>query len=138
MSSDTHWLIDKSALWRIASSSDASLWFDRVDRGLVRIATPTLLELGYSARSPKDWRHLVQGPPVKLMPLEHLTPQAELRAVQVQGMLASQGHHRAPSIPDLLVAAAAELAGLALLHLDKDFDLIAEITEQPVERLRVA
>lgn len=34
-----------------------------------------------------------------------------------------------------MIAAAAELAGLTVLHLDKDFDLIAEITGQPVERL---
>jgi len=35
----------------------------------------------------------------------------------------------------LIIAAAAELAGLTLLHLDKDFDLIAGITGQPLERL---
>ena len=39
-------------------------------------------------------------------------------------------------MPDLLVAAAAELGGLTILHVDKDFDLIAEVTDQPVERLR--
>jgi len=49
--------------------------------------------------------------------------------------LADRGRHRAPSVPDLLVAAAAELSGLTVLHLDKDFELIAEITGQPVERL---
>jgi len=37
----------------------------------------------------------------------------------------------------LLIAAAAELAGLTVLHLDKDFDLIASITGQPAERLRL-
>ena len=42
---------------------------------------------------------------------------------------------RAPSIPDLLIAATAELAELTVLHLDKDFELIALITGQPVERL---
>ena len=31
----------------------------------------------------------------------------------------------------------AELAGLTVLHLDKDFDLIAEITGQATERLSV-
>jgi predicted nucleic acid-binding protein len=36
--------------------------------------------------------------------------------------------------PDLLVAATVELARLTVLHLDKDFDLIASITGQPVER----
>jgi hypothetical protein len=45
--------------------------------------------------------------------------------------------HRAPSIPDLIIAATAELAGLTVLHLDKDFEVIAEITGQAVERLNV-
>lgn len=39
-------------------------------------------------------------------------------------------------MPDLLIAAVAERSGLTVLHLDKDFDLIAEITGQAVERLR--
>lgn len=45
------------------------------------------------------------------------------------------GQHHTPSIPDLLVAATAELAGLMLLAADKDFELIAEITGQRVEPL---
>ena len=74
-------------------------------------------------------------PPLSTMPVEYLTPTIEHRAVEVQLLLAGEGHHRAPSIPDLVIAAAAELAGLTVLHLDQDFDLIAGITGQPVERL---
>ncbi|NLE98336.1 MAG: PIN domain nuclease, partial [Propionibacterium sp.] len=54
---------------------------------------------------------------------------------EVQGLLARRGQHRAPGIPDLLVAACGEVLGLTVLHLDKDFELIAEVTGQPVERL---
>jgi predicted nucleic acid-binding protein len=71
------------------------------------------------------------------MPIEHLTPAIEDRAIEVQLLVADRGHHRAPSIPDLMIAAVAELAGLVVLHIDKDFDLIASITGQPVERLRL-
>lgn len=35
------------------------------------------------------------------------------------------------------MAATAELAGLVVLHLDNDFDLIAEITGQPTEKLNI-
>ena len=52
-------------------------------------------------------------------------------------MLADRGQHRAPSVPDVVIAAAAEWGGLTVLHLDKDFDLIAELTGQSAERLRV-
>jgi predicted nucleic acid-binding protein len=34
-----------------------------------------------------------------------------------------------------VVAATAEISGLVVLHHDKDFDLIAAVTGQPVERL---
>jgi predicted nucleic acid-binding protein len=55
---------------------------------------------------------------------------------EIQMLLADRGDHRAPSIPDLLIAATAELSRLTVLHVDKDFDLIAAITGQPVERLK--
>jgi len=69
------------------------------------------------------------------MPVEYLTPAIEDRAVEVLTLLADRGQHRTPSIPDLIIAATAELAGLTVLHLDKDVEVIAEVTGQPVERL---
>jgi predicted nucleic acid-binding protein len=78
----------------------------------------------------------MQQPPLSSMPVEYLTPAIEDRSVEVLALLADRGQHRAPSIPDLIIAAAAELAGLTVLHLDKDFDVIAEITGQPMERLK--
>ncbi|MXX42853.1 MAG: PIN domain nuclease [Acidimicrobiales bacterium] len=131
----TEWLIDTSALLRLEIAVDADEWTRRVQRGLVRIATVTKLEIGYSTRSAGDHRGTLGRPPVSAMPVEYLTVAAEDRAIEVQRGLAQAGHHRAPSIPDLLLAAVAELAGLTVLHVDKDFDLIAEITGQPVERL---
>ena len=131
----TAWLIDKSALVRLASSPGAAEWASRISRGLVRISTLTLLEVGFSARSADDLRRGRAEPPLSAMPVEHLTPSIEGRAVAVQQALADVGRHRAPSIPDVLIAATAEVSGLTVLHVDKDFELIAEITGQPVERL---
>jgi predicted nucleic acid-binding protein len=131
----TGWLIDKSALVRLADSADAAEWPDRIDRGLVNIATVTRLEVGFSARSGTDLRTAARKPPLSKMPLVYLTPAIEDRAIAVQQALADQGHHRAPAIPDLLIAAAAELSDLIVLHVDKDYELIAEVTGQPVERL---
>lgn len=71
------------------------------------------------------------------MPFEYLTPRIEDRALEVRSVLAEHGQHRAPGISDLLIAATAELAELTVLHVDKDFELIAEVTGQPVERLDV-
>ena len=133
----TTWLIDKSALVRLSASPDAGDWAGRIERGMVRIATVTRLEVGYSARSATDLRAGLRRPPLSAMPVEYLTPVIEDRAVEVLVLLADRGQHRAPSIPDLIIAATAELAGLTVLHLDKDFEVIADITGQPVERLNV-
>jgi predicted nucleic acid-binding protein len=133
----TAWLIDKSALARLASSPDAIEWAARIERGLVRITTVTRLEVGYSARSGPDLRTGFAKPPLSSMPVEYLTPAIEDRAVGVLTLLADRGQHRAPSVPDLIIAATAELAGLTVLHLDKDFDVIADVTGQPVQRLNV-
>lgn len=131
----TDWLIDKSALVRLGASPDAHEWAGRIERGLVRITTMTRLEVGYSARTAADARSVFGTPPLSMMPVEYLTPAIEDRALEVQLLLADRGRHRAPSIPDLLIAATAELAGLTVLHLDKDFELIADLTGQHTERL---
>ena len=133
----TSWLIDKSVLIRLGSSPDADQWANRIERGLVAISTVTLLEAGFSARSFVELSQAMQSPPMAAMPVEYLTPATEDRAVEVQRLLAQRGQHRAPSGPDLLIAAAAELNQRTVLHLDRDFDLIAELTTQPVERLRI-
>jgi predicted nucleic acid-binding protein len=129
-------------LVRLAASPDAATWATRIQRGLVRISTLTRLEIGFSARSANELRHSTTRPPLASMPVEYLTPRIEDRAVAIQLALAlalaDLGQHRAPSIPDLLIAATAESAGLTILHLDNDFELIAEITGQPIERLAVA
>ncbi len=129
------WLIDKSALVRLTASPDAAGWAERVERGLVRIATITRLEIGYSARSGPEFRAGLRQPPMSSMPVEYQTPATEDRTVEILALLADRGQHRAPSIPDLIIAATAELAGLTVLHLDKDFEIIAAVTGQPVERL---
>ena len=134
----TNWLIDKSALVRLAASSNAAEWAARIQRGVVRITTVTRLEVGYSARAGADLRASLGRPPLAAMPVEYLTPTIEARAVEVLTLLAARGQHRAPSIPDLLIAAAAELADLTVLHVDKDFEIIAAITGQPLERLDIA
>jgi predicted nucleic acid-binding protein len=55
------------------------------------------------------------------------------RAVAVQDVLAARSEQSGAKLADLLIAAAAEAAGLVVLHYDHDFDLIASVTHQPVE-----
>jgi predicted nucleic acid-binding protein len=64
-------------------------------------------------------------------------PRVWRRALDVYESFARQGplHHRRVQFPDLLVAAAAELAGIPVLHYDHHFELIAEVTGQPVRAI---
>lgn len=136
----TTWLIDKSAYVRMQAGRADRIdqWNSRIGRGLVRLSTVTRLELGYSVRSGASGRRAFDAPPLSLMPIEYLTPAMEDRALEVQMLLADRGQHRAPSIPDLVIAATAEKLGLTVLAVDKDFDLVAEITGQPIERLALS
>lgn len=57
------------------------------------------------------------------------------RALDVQFVLGSRSGsaHRGVKLPDYLIAAAAELAGLTILHYDADYELVASVTRQPHE-----
>jgi len=133
----TEWIIDKSAYEKLSKSPDIPEWTSRMRRGLVRVITPTLLELGHSARNGLDWESRIANEPTNWLIVEDIEPDMERRALEVQRLLAMKGQHRAPSVVDLLVAAAAELHRLVVLHDDRDFDLIAGITGQKMERLRL-
>ena len=59
------------------------------------------------------------------------------RATDVFELLAARGplHHRQVPLADLLIAAAAELAELPVCHYDAHFELIAEVTGQPLRAI---
>lgn len=131
------WIIDASALYRLPDSPQSALWRERIEAGLVHISSITRLEVGYSARSSKDLEDTFSTPPLSMMPVQVLTPTIEEFAWQTLRQLAKKGQHRAPSIPDLMIAATAYITGMVVLHNDKDFDLIAKVTEQKVEKLKL-
>ncbi len=55
------------------------------------------------------------------------------RALELHRELARTSQHRHFRLPDLIIAAAAELAGATVLHYEADYDRIASATGQPVE-----
>jgi predicted nucleic acid-binding protein len=55
------------------------------------------------------------------------------RAVSVHQELGTRSEHRNFRLPDLIIAATAELNGATVLHYDADYDRIATITGQPCE-----
>lgn len=129
----TH-LVDKSVLGQVHRPEIRTAFRERLDAGMLAISTVTLLEQRVSDRSPEDSRRfdrLVLSK-VQLLPTEAADVD---RAREVQTQLLASGHHRGPSIPDLLVAAVAERHGLVVLHIDGDFETIAAVTHQPEQRI---
>ena len=101
--------------------------------GEVATCGPVMWEMLHSTKDGVEYRARRES-------MEHLdqAPFANAdwgRALDICQALADQGGslHRAPSMPDAMIAVAAERAGLTVLHYDKDFDLIAGVTGQPCE-----
>lgn len=126
------YLADKSALTR---SDTRPAVRDVVEPLLLagRIATCGIvdLELLYSAPSPATYVELADA--LRAMPRVPVTEAVVDRALAVQAQLASTSEHRSVPLPDLLIAACAEMAGLAVLHYDADYERIAGVTGQPVQ-----
>jgi len=57
------------------------------------------------------------------------------RGSEIQAAMTARGTHRSAGAVDLLIAATAELHTLVLLHYDRDFDRVAEVTRQPTQWL---
>lgn len=126
-----YYLGDTSALARLGRSLVADRLVPLLESGLVARCTPTDLEAGLSSTSPVLHRAMRQDR--SAWPFVEMTQRTLDRAVAVQDALAERSQQRGAKIADLLIAAAAEGAGLVVLHYDHEFDLIAEITGQPTE-----
>ena len=99
--------------------------------GLIGTCPIIDLEILFSTRTGAEHEHFRrQREAFEYFPL---TYEIARRAVDVQDLLAQRSQHRSVSIPDLLMAATAERFSLTVLHYDRDYERIAEITGQPVE-----
>jgi predicted nucleic acid-binding protein len=87
------------------------------------------LEALYSASSPAAYSATATA--LSEMPRASVNEECVVRALEIQALLAEHSQHRGVSVPDLLIAACAERAGLVVLHYDADYDRIAKVTGQP-------
>ncbi len=127
----TH-LADTSALARASHPLVAARLDDLRDAGKLATCSIIDLEVLIGARSGDEHRQARQDRAFahELIPIEQ--PLLD-RAIDIQELLADRGAHRGAPLQDLIIAAAAERAGVTLLHYDADFDLIASVTGQPCE-----
>ena len=104
-------------------------------RGTLAVCEPVVLELARGARNVRELNGLRAR--LALLPACAVATSTWTRAHDVlEGLaLGRGGKHRGVPPMDLLVAAVAEEHGLPVLHDDKHFDLIAQVTGQPMLRL---
>ncbi|WP_405178587.1 PIN domain nuclease [Nocardia sp. NBC_01377] len=128
-------LADKSALEWVLRDPVTAADFNETTRApgaLVAACHLTALEVGYSARSHSDYvAKMVGQRSLVWLPVDE---QVMDRALSVQEILARGGAHRLP-IPDLIIAATAEVHGATVLHVDSDYERIARVTGQSHRRL---
>jgi hypothetical protein len=104
-------------------------WFNtEVRSGRVLVCDLVVLELVRLAPNEQRARELA----TRLAAFEMVTMPQSLwsRAREVQLLMAASGDHRRVPPPDLLIAAAAELANVPLVHYDRDYARIATVTAQ--------
>jgi len=126
-----YYLGDTSALARLGEPQVAVRLVPLLESGLVAHCTPTDLEAGFASASPAAHRAMREQRAA--WPFAPMDQRVLDRAVDVQDALAARSQQRGVKIADLLIAAAAGAAGLVILHYDRDFDLISDVTHQPAE-----
>lgn len=126
----TH-LVDKSAWVRLADSGVDPRWARLLGSGGLAVTGIAMIEILVGSRTAAEFNR--DRVDLQAIPRVAVTERLVDRAIEVQGLMVPVGTHRAPSPADLILAACAEMTGLTVLHYDKDFDLIAAVTGQPVE-----
>jgi hypothetical protein len=127
----TIYLVDKSALeQRRHVDAARDLLTLLLSQGALASCHIIALEVLYSARNLADYESLQVD--IAALPWLPVTVEAMDRAMEVQHLLARRGQHRMP-LPDLMIAATAELHEATVLHYDHDYDLISAVTGQPAQ-----
>lgn len=114
--SDRLLLVDKSAYVRGSAALDVG--------DELCLCAVTRLEILFSARTRADFFTLEDD----LLAFRDLRMDAETfaAAAAAQRELTATGRHRLP-IPDLLIAACAQQHRVAVLHVDRHFDVLASV-----------
>jgi hypothetical protein len=131
MAAVSRYLVDKSALARMTHERVRRRLAPIIEAGEAATCSMVDLEVLFSARNHQG-HETIRARRDLAYDRVPLTQEIFDRAVEIQGALARRGHHRLP-IPDLVVAATAESAGIIVLHYDEHFERIAAVTNQPTE-----
>lgn len=128
------YLADTSAVIRLMTGQAHADWQALLEAGRVGICPPVEAEMAVTARTWADFQQLETN--LRAAFAWHPVPDSAWSFVsKTQRELVRIGHHRGPSLADLLVAATAVEYRLSVLHRDNDFETIAKV--HPVALCRV-
>jgi predicted nucleic acid-binding protein len=104
-----------------------------IDRGTVATCAIIDAELIVSARNEREAVEMSD----ERRALRWLPSPDEIwdRVLATQLALVRTSQHRSVKLPDLIIAAVAHRHGATVLHYDRDYDVIAEVTNQPTRWL---
>lgn len=122
------WLVDTSVLTRLPNSEVRTAVAPLVEQGRVGRCTMSDLETGFSARNANEWDALQRA--LSVFPVVDVVSSDFDQAKETQRALAALGL-KGRKVPDLIIAAVALRMELAVLHYDRDFELIEQVTGQP-------
>jgi predicted nucleic acid-binding protein len=129
-------LADTSAWTTRHRQDEASAVFDELARGR-RLATCDVVRFELLLTTRDRHEFVSRRDQLDALPSVAIGPRVWRRALDVFEQFAGQGplHHRRVPWADLLIAAAAERAEVPVLHYDRHFELIAEVTGQPIRAI---
>jgi predicted nucleic acid-binding protein len=125
------YLADTSALARLRHRPVAAVLGPMIEAGLVATCGVIEFELEWATRNGKEFDELRadRGAGYEWLPSHD---EDWRRALEVQGAMWRGGQVRAVGFPGLLIAAVAERERVTVLHYDSDYELIAQVTGQPM------
>ncbi len=132
MAAVARYLADTSALARLHHPEVAAVLAPLIESGVVATCGVIEFELGWATRSSAEFDQVRAD---RDAGYEWLATHDEdwRRALDVQAALWRGGRIRAVGLPDLLIAAVAKRERVTVLHYDGDYELIAQVTGQPVQ-----
>jgi predicted nucleic acid-binding protein len=127
------YLLDTSGLVRLLSDPKLqSAWYDAIDAGAVASCYPQRAEFLYSARNRREYDEIAEMF-ADLYPDVSVPKNAGRWISAAQHRMAHAGEHRSASAVELIIAATAAHHGLALLHDDADYRVVARHTSDLIE-----
>jgi predicted nucleic acid-binding protein len=126
------YLVDTSALAWMRHPAVAEQLVPLIESGLVATCPVIDMEVLFSTRTPAEY---VQVREDRSRAYEYLAVDDRVwrRAEAVRAVLAQRSQLRSVGIPDLLIAAVADLHRIPVVHYDADFEQVAAVTEQDVQ-----